>query len=95
MNTTTTRGRIIVGGIVTAIVFPAFTACGTEVAAPAQDISGTTSQKQDRPAPVPQRTTGNRVDFGDEYGTARAPRRSSEPAWRGSGNRVDFRDDGH
>ena len=95
MNTTTTRGRIIVTGIITAIVFPAFTACGTEVAAPPQDISGATSEKQDRSAPVPERTTGNRVDFGDEYGKGGAPKRANERAWRGSGNRVDFRDDGH
>ena len=95
MNTTTTRGRIVVSAIIAAVAFPAFTACGTEVPAPAQDISGTTSEKQDRSAPVPQRTTGNRADFGDEYGKAKAPKHSSEPAWRGSGNRVDFRDDGH
>ena len=95
MNTNTTTTRRIAACAIAAIVFPAFAACGTEVAPPAQDSSRTKVDEQDRRAPMPKRTTGNRFDFGDEYGQARAPKGSSEPAWRGSGNRVDFRDDGH
>ena len=50
--------------------------------------------KQDRQAPVPQRTTGNRFGFGDEYGTAKVPERKARPAGSGTRNRMDFGDDG-
>ena len=95
MNTTTTIRRRIAACAIAAIVVPAFTACGDEIAPPAQDISRNQVDKQDRSAPVPERTTGNRFEFGDEYGTAKVPERKARPAGSGTRSRMDFRDDGY
>ena len=92
MNTTTIHRRIA-SGIVTAIAFSAFAACGTEVEPPAQDI-GDQVQKKDNTAPAPKRTTGNRYDFGDEYGTPKIREHKARPAGSGTRNRMDFRDAG-
>ncbi len=93
MNTTTTIRRQIAACAIAAIVVPGFAACGEDITPPAQDI-GSKIDKQDRQAPVPQRTTGNRFDFGDEYGTAKVPERKARPAGSGTRNRMEFRDDG-
>ena len=92
MNTTTIHRRIA-SGIVTAIAFSAFAACGTEVEPPAQDI-GDKVQKQDRTAPAPDHKSGNRYDFGDEYGTPKIREHKARPAGSGTRNRMDFRDAG-
>jgi hypothetical protein len=94
MNTTTTIRRQIAACAIAAIVVPAFAACGEEIAPPTQDVGRNQVDKQDRQAPVPQRTTGNRFDFGDEYGTAKVPERKARPAGSGTRNRMDFGDDG-
>lgn len=95
MNTdTTTIQRRIASGVITAIAFSAFAACGTEISPPAQDIGREQVERQDRTAGTPQRTTGNRFDFGDEYGTAKVRERRAGPAGSGDRNRMDFRDDG-
>lgn len=95
MNTNTTIRRRVAACAVAAVVFPAFAACGAEVVPPAQNIGGDKVQKQDAPAPrAPKRTTGNRFDFGDEYGQARARKHTNEPAGSGTRNRMDFRDGG-
>ncbi len=94
MNTTTTIRRQIAACAIAAIVVPAFAACGEDITPPAQDIGSSNVDKQDRQAPVPQRTTGNRFDFGDEYGTAEVPERKARPAGSGTRNRMDFGDDG-
>ncbi|HYH72686.1 MAG TPA: hypothetical protein VD764_05675 [Nocardioides sp.] len=94
MNTTTTTiRRRIAFCTIAAITFPAFAACGAEIAPPAQDISRAKIDKQDQPT-MPKRTTGNRFEFGDEYGTAEAQQRKTRPAGSGTRNRMDFRDDG-
>ena len=91
MNTTTTRRRIAFFTI--AAIAPAFAACGTEIAPPAQDIGGSKIEKQDGPG-MPERTTGNRYQFDDEYGTAKIREHKTQPAGSGTRNRMDFRDDG-
>ena len=95
MNTTTTTTirRRIAFCTIAAIAFPAFTACGTEIAPPAQDIGGSKAQKQDAPS-QPERTTGNRYRFDDEYGTPTIREHRAQPAGSGTRNRLDFRDDG-
>jgi len=93
MNTTTTIRRRIAAITIAAIAFPAFAACGTEIAPPAQDIGGSKVQKQDAPA-MPPRTTGNRFQFDDEYGAAKVREHKTQPAGSGTRNRMDFRDDG-
>ena len=92
MNTTTIRRRIAAITIA-AIAFPAFAACGTEIAPPAQDINRTKVEKHDGPG-MPERTTGNRFQFDDEYGKAKIRERKTQPAGSGTRNRMDFRDDG-
>ena len=93
MNTTTTIRRRIAAITIAAIAFPAFAACGTEIAPPAQDIGGSKVEKQDGPG-MPERTTGNRFQFDDEYGTAKRREHKTQPAGSGTRNRLDFRDDG-
>lgn len=92
MDVTTIHRRIASCAIV-AVAFSGFAACGSEVSPPAQNISDQ-SEKQDSKAPSPRRTTGNRFDFGDEYGTAKVPARKARPAGSGTRNRMDFRDEG-
>ena len=93
MNTTTIRRRIATA-IVTAFAFSAFAACGTEVEPPSQNIGRDQVEKKDRPVPVPKRTTGNRFNFGDEFGTPKIRERKASPAGSGTRNRMNFRDDG-
>ena len=90
MNTTTFR-KGIASAFAVAAVF-AVTACGNEVAPPAQDIGGT---QADKPAPTQRNTSGSRMDFGDENGKAAQQSGDSEPAGSGTRNRMDFRDDGN
>ena len=95
MNTTASIRRRIAAGVIAAIVVPTFAACGNEVTPPAQNIGGTKVQKKDAPAPrAPKRTTGNRYDFDDEYGTARPRTHTHQPAGSGTRNRMDFGDTG-
>lgn len=95
MNTTTTTiRRRIAACTIAAFAFPAFAACGSEISPPAQDISRDKIDQQERQAPMPKRTTGNRYSFDDEYGTAKIPERKAQPAGSGTRNRMDFRDDG-
>jgi hypothetical protein len=91
-NTTTIRRRFAAIAIA-AIAFPAFAACGTEISPPAQDIGGSRIEKQDAPS-QPERTTGNRYRFDDEYGTPKIRERKAQPAGSGTRNRMDFRDEG-
>lgn len=93
MNATAIHRRIA-SGVVAVIAASAFTACGAEVSPPSQDIGQDKVQKEDRTAPSPKRTTGNRYDFGDEYGTGKVPERKARPAGSGTHNRMDFGDDG-
>ena len=93
MNTTATIHRRIASGVVVAIACSAFAACGTEIEPPSQDI-GDQVKKQDRTVPTPKRTSGNRYDFNDEYGTAKVRPRKTQPAGSGTRNRMDFRDVG-
>ena len=91
MNTTTIHRRIA-SGVVTVIACSAFAACGTEIEPPAQDISGDRAEKNK--APAPDHKSGNRYDFGDEYGTPKIRERKARPAGSGTRNRMDFRDAG-
>ena len=92
MNTNTTTRRRIAAFTIAAIGFPAFAACGSEIAPPAQNI-GRDRVQQEKVVPAPQRTTGNRWDFDDEYGKAKVPARTSQPAGSGTRNRMDFGDE--
>ena len=92
MNTTTHRRRTIACAIAAAIISPAFAACGSEISPPAQDISRDEADRKDTTAPMPKRTTGNRIDFDDDYGKATISPRPNRDTWRGSGNRMDFGD---
>ena len=79
MNTNThSVRRRIAACAVAAVVLPAFAACGADLDPPAQNINRGTVDK-DTKAPVPDHASGNRKDFGDEYGKrARSP--SPRPA---------------
>ena len=93
MNTNTHSGRIIVSGIVVGIVFPFATACGTEVPAPAQDISHSSTDKKAEHKPQAPRTERNRAGFDDEYGQAEQRKNVRRPAGSGTRNRMDFGED--
>ena len=93
MNTTTTIRRRIAFCTIAAFAFPAFAACGTEIAPPAQDIGGS-QQKHGKAPAQPARTSIPRGGFGDEYGQAKARKQQSTPAGSGTRNRIDFRDRG-
>jgi hypothetical protein len=93
MNITTTVRRRIAFCTIAAIAFPAFAACGTEIAPPAQDVGRSKVEKHDGPA-MPKRTTVNRYTFDDEYGTAKPREHKTQPAGSGTRNRMDFGDDG-
>lgn len=95
MHTTTSMRRSIAACAIAAIAFPAFAACGTDVSPPAQNVGRNQTDTQDHDGPMPKRTTGNRFDFGDEYGRAEVRERKARPAGSGTRNRMDFRDDGH
>lgn len=89
-NAHSVRRRVAAGAVV-AIVLPAFAACGADIDPPAQNINrggGHTATK----APVPEHTSGNRYDFGDEYGTRAKPKPTPTPKQERSLNRMNFRD---
>ena len=95
MNTNTPfrpppHGRVCGRGL----VLPAFAACGADLDPPAQNINRGTGDK-DTKAPAPEHTSGNRNDFGDEYGkrATTKPRRPVRTKER-SLNRMNFRDNG-
>ena len=75
-----------------AIVLPGFAACGADIDPPAQDISREKVEKKDT-VPVPKHTSGNRLDFGDEYGKRSVKERKADPD-PGGLNRMDFQDNG-
>ena len=87
--TATTRSAIVAVAIITA--FSGVTACGADVSPPSQDINKVV--KKQAPA-QPQRTTGNRLKFGDDLGNAETRAHKSSPAGSGTRNRLDFRDTG-
>lgn len=88
----TIRRRIAAIGVA-AIVFPTFAACSNEISPPRQNIGQDRAEKKDRVAPVPERTSPNRFDFGDEYGKAKLRERKALPAGSGTRNRLDFGED--
>lgn len=90
-NTHSVRRRIA-GCAVAALLLPAFAACGADVDPPAQNINRGKVDK-DTSAPVPEHTSGNRYEFGDEYGKRSAKKHVTPPEER-SLNRMDFRDNG-
>lgn len=92
MNTTATMRRAIVAAaIITA--FSGVTACGANVSPPSQDINKIVNEQQKAPA-QPLRTTGNRLQFGDDLGNAKPRAHKNSPAGSGTRNRLDFRDTG-
>lgn len=93
MNSTTIHRRIAAGAVA-AIACSAFAACGAEIAPPAQDITKQV-EKRDTTAPDARYKTGNRSDFGDEYGKAEIHERKASPAGSGTRNRMDFGDEGY
>jgi hypothetical protein len=78
---------------VAAVVLPAFAACGADIDPPAQDISRNKVEKTDT-AVVPKHDSGNRLDFGDEYGKRPAEDRKADPPEERNLNRLDFGDNG-
>jgi hypothetical protein len=89
MNTTihSVRRRIAVCAVA-AVVLPAFAACGADIDPPAQNIN---QQKDGKKSTVPDHSSGNRKDFGDEYGKSK-PKPTPSPDGGRSLNRMDFRD---
>lgn len=92
-DTHSVRRRVAACGLAV-LVLPVISACGTDIDPPAQDISREKVQKTDDAVPVPARTSGNRLDFRDEYGTREVTPRRTRPADDRSLNRLDFRDRG-
>lgn len=72
-----------------ALILPALAACGADLDPPAQNIN---RNQVDKKTQVPGHASGNRKDFGDEYGKRAAPK--AKPTPKRSLNRMDFRDDG-
>lgn len=94
MNTNTHAvRRRIAACAVAAVVLPAFAACGADLDPPAQNINRGKVDK-DTSAPGPKYTSGNRLDFGDEYGKRKAKPNKTVPDEKRSLNRMDFRDNG-
>jgi len=87
-NTHSVRRRVAACAAA-ALVLPALAACGADLDPPAQNIS---RHKVDKSATVPDHRSGNRKDFGDEYGKRAAPK--SEPTPKRNLNRMDFQDNG-
>jgi hypothetical protein len=75
-----------------AIVLPGLAACGGDLDPPAQNISRDQAEKKDT-VPGSEHTSGNRLDFGDEFGKRATPKRGAGPDDRNL-NRKDFRDNG-
>ena len=94
MNTNihSVRRRIAVCAVA-AVVLPGFAACGADIDPPAQNINRGSVDK-DTKAPVPEHTSGNRYDFGDEYGQRAPKKQKADPDQERSLNRKDFRDNG-
>jgi len=83
MNTITRPG---LASVAAAAAFIALTACGTEVAPPAQDVGRTV--EKDRTTPDTRNSTGNRMDFGDDYGKGEPRVKKLSPADRATRNRL-------
>ena len=90
MNTslsTTTVRRCVAAIGVSAIVLTTFAACGSEIS-PRQDIG---QQRVEKPSGrIPERTSPNRLDFGDENGKVTLREGKALPAGSGTRNRMDF-----
>ena len=95
MNTNTTHSvrRRMAACAVAAVVLPAFAACGADLDPPAQNINRGTGDKATK-APAPDHASGNRKDFGDEYGKREAKPDKTVPDEGRSLNRMNFRDNG-
>ena len=91
-NTQSVRRRIAACAVA-AIVLPAFAACGADIDPPAQNINRGKVDK-DTSAPVPKHTSGNRMDFGDEYGKREAKPDKTVPDEGRRLNRMNFGDNG-
>jgi hypothetical protein len=90
MNTNThSVRRRIAACAVAALVLPTFAACGADLDPPAQNIS---RHKLDKKSTPPDHSSGNRYDFGDEYGTRAKPKPTPTPDQERSLTRMDFRD---
>ena len=85
-NTHSVRRRIAACAVA-AVVLPTFAACGADLDPPAQNIN---RGSVDKKTTVPDHASGNRKEFGDEYGKPATPKPS--PDQRRSLNRMDFRD---
>lgn len=95
MNTNTTHSvrRRMAACAVAAVVLPAFAACGADLDPPAQNINRGTGDKATK-APAPDHASGNRKNFGDEYGTRAKPKPTPSPDEGRSLKRMNFRDNG-
>ncbi|MBD3923023.1 hypothetical protein IEZ26_00195 [Nocardioides cavernae] len=92
MNTNTHAvRRRIAACAVAALVLPGFAACGADLDPPAQNINRGKVDK-DTKAPAPDHNSGNRKDFGDEYGKRAKPKPTPNQDEGRSLNRLDFRD---
>ena len=92
MNTNThSVRRRIAAAAVAAIVLPVFAACGADIDPPTQTIN---RGSPDKTTTVPEHRSGNRLDFGDEYGKRDAKKNTGAPAAERSLNRLNFRDNG-
>lgn len=89
-NTHAVRRRVAACAVA-AVFLPAFAACGADLDPPAQNIN---QNKVEKKAPVPKHTSGNRYNFGDEYGNRAGKKSAPEPDEGRSLNRMDFRDNG-
>nr|WP_300046516.1 hypothetical protein [uncultured Nocardioides sp.] len=87
-NTHSVRRRIAACAVA-AIVLPTFAACGADLDPPAQNIN---RHKTDKATTVPDHASGNRKEFGDEYGKRAKP--TPSPDQGRSLNRMNFRDNG-
>jgi len=88
MNTNThSVRRRVAACAVAAVVLPTFAACGADLDPPAQNIN---RHKIDKNTTVPDHASGNRKEFGDEYGKPATPKPS--PDQGRSLNRMNFRD---
>lgn len=92
IDTTTVR-RAAVAAVIIVIGCSGVTACGTEVTQPAQEIR-TVVKKQQKVPVQPPRTSGNRLQFGDDMGNAAPRLHTTRRVGGGTRNRLDFRDTG-
>jgi len=87
-NTHSVRRRIAACAVA-ALVLPVFAACGADLDPPAQNIN---QHKVEKKTTVPDHASGNRKEFGDEYGKRATP--TPRPDQGRSLNRMNFRDNG-